>query len=51
MLLQLAALELPGVGMAVTADIGDPAGVYHPIHPPYKQEVGRRAALAAENLV
>jgi len=47
----MAALELPAVGMVVTADIGDPGGVYHPIHPPYKQEVGRRAAEIAENLV
>jgi sialate O-acetylesterase len=48
---QLAALELPAVGMAVTADIGDPAGAFHPIHPPFKQEVGRRAALVAQNLL
>jgi len=48
---QLAALELPAVGMAVAADIGDPAGSYHPIHPPYKQELARRLALRAETLV
>ena len=30
---QLAALELAGVGMVVAADIGDPAGAFHPIHP------------------
>ena len=48
---QLKALELPSVGMVVAADIGDPAGAYHPIHPPWKQEVARRAAVIAENLV
>lgn len=32
---QLAALKLPDVGMVVGADIGDPAGKYHPIHPPW----------------
>ena len=32
---QLAALKLPNVGMVVGADIGDPAGKYHPIHPPW----------------
>eukprot|EP01047_Picozoa_sp_COSAG01_P025819 COSAG01_NODE_1643_length_9640_cov_366.002725_8_plen_301_part_00 len=48
---QRAALSLPGVGMVVAADIGDPAGTYHPIHPPWKQEVSRRAAIIAENLV
>ena len=34
-----------GVGMVVSADIGDPAGAYHPIHPCFKQEVSRRAAV------
>ena len=48
---QNAALALPGVGMVVTADIGDPAGVMHPVHPPFKQEVARRAGLIAERLV
>ena len=42
---------LPAVGMVVAADIGDPAGVNHPVHPPYKQEVARRAGLLAERLV
>eukprot|EP00040_Diaphanoeca_grandis_P032063 m.193364 g.193364 ORF g.193364 m.193364 type:complete len:221 (-) comp32499_c12_seq3:93-755(-) len=37
--------------MVVAADIGDPAGTFHPIHPPWKQEVARRAAVIAENLV
>ena len=48
---QQAALQLPKVGMVVTADIGDPAGTFHPIHPPWKQEDARRAALIAESLV
>lgn len=48
---QQTALKLPKVGMVVTADIGDPAGTFHPIHPPWKQEDARRAALVAENLV
>jgi hypothetical protein len=33
------------VGMVVAADIGDPAGAYHPIHSPFKQEVSRRLAV------
>lgn len=41
----------PNVGMVVAADLGDPGGVFHPIHTPFKQEVGRRAALAIERLV
>jgi sialate O-acetylesterase len=41
---QAKALSLPGTGMAVTIDIGDPAN----IHPTNKQEVGRRLALIAE---
>ena len=48
---QQAALALPNVGMVVAADIGDAAGVMHPVHPPYKQEVARRAATIAEGLV
>lgn len=48
---QQAALALPRVGMAVAADIGDPSGALHPIHPPWKAEVARRAFLAADNLV
>jgi hypothetical protein len=45
------AMVLPGVGMAVAADLGDSAGIFHPIHTPFKAEVGRRIALAAERLV
>jgi sialate O-acetylesterase len=37
------ALSLPGTGMAVTMDIGNPRN----IHPTNKQEVGRRLALWA----
>jgi hypothetical protein len=48
---QRAALQLPAVGMVVSADIGDPAGVYHPIHPPFKQEVGRRTALCTSGAI
>jgi len=40
---QATALKLPKTGMAVTADIGDPAN----IHPTNKQEVGRRLSLIA----
>lgn len=48
---QESALALPKVGMVVAADIGDPASPFHPIHPPWKAEVGRRAALAASNIL
>ena len=47
---QLNALNLNAVGMAVAADIADPAGSFHPIHPPWKQEVGRRMGLIGDNL-
>ncbi len=36
--------------MVVAADIGDPAGAYHPIHPCFKQEVARRAAVSMARL-
>lgn len=29
----------------------DPSGAFHPIHPPWKQEVARRTFLAAQNIV
>lgn len=48
---QQAALALCKVGMVVTADFSDPSGSYHPIHPPWKAEVGRRAALWAQNIL
>ncbi len=41
--------DLPRVGMVVSADIADPAGSYHPIHPPWKAELSRRAWLWADN--
>ena len=42
---------LPKVGLVVAADVGDPSGANHPIHPPWKQEVARRSALLGEALV
>jgi len=48
---QTAALALPKVGMVVTADIGDPSGAFHPIHPPFKYELARRAVLWAQNII
>jgi len=48
---QLSALNLQKVGMAVAADLGDPASPFHPIHPPWKYEVARRVAVAAQNVV
>lgn len=44
---QLMALSLPNTGMAVAIDIGDAID----IHPKNKQEVGKRLALNALNLV
>jgi len=46
-LCQTSALALPGVGMAVAADLGDALSPVNNIHPRNKQEVGRRLALAA----
>ena len=43
---QAAALKLPKTGMAVTIDIG----LEDNIHPPNKQDVGKRLALAALNI-
>ena len=37
--------------MVVSSDLGDPASACHPIHPPWKAEVGRRMALAAANII
>jgi hypothetical protein len=36
---------MPRTGMVVSADQCDPAGAFHPIHPPWKAEIGRRAWL------
>lgn len=44
---QLAGLELPNVGCAVAADLGDPTSPWDPIHPRDKQTVGHRLHLHA----
>lgn len=44
---RLATQDDPNAGLAVTIDIGTP----HDIHPPNKQEVGRRLARAARNVI
>jgi sialate O-acetylesterase len=44
---RLAAAEDPHTGLAVTIDIGD----RYDVHPPNKQEVGRRLARAARHVV
>lgn len=38
----------PRTGMVVAADLCDPAGAFHPIHPPWKAELARRAFLWAD---
>ncbi len=43
---QTSALELPATEMATTLDIGSPVD----IHPPNKQEVGRRLSLCADKV-
>lgn len=48
---QSLALRLPNTGMVVAADQGDPASAYHPVHPPFKAELSRRANLIIQNLV
>lgn len=61
---QQSGLTRPGTAMVVTADkgnqndvprfnifTGDPAGILHPIHPPWKKDVGYRASIAARNLM
>jgi len=44
---QLAALTLPNVGMACTADLGDSTSPFGIIHPRDKEDVGKRMVLAA----
>jgi hypothetical protein len=45
------ALALPKVGMVVSADMADPAGAMHPIHPMWKKAIAARAALWADNVI
>jgi len=40
--------QQPRTGMVVSADLCDPAGPFHPIHPVWKEEVARRAFLWAD---
>ncbi|HLP09784.1 MAG TPA: sialate O-acetylesterase [Opitutaceae bacterium] len=44
---QASALALPATGMAVAIDVGESAN----LHPPHKQEIGRRLALLARTQV
>lgn len=44
-------LSLPNVVMVVTADRGDSAGAFHPIHPPAKEELSHRAFLVMDRLL
>ena len=48
---QEAGLTLPNVAQVVAADIGDVASPNNNIHPDNKQEVGRRAAIAALSVI
>ncbi len=48
---QEAGLTLPNVAQVVAADIGDVASPNNNIHPDNKQEVGRRAAVAAQSVI
>ena len=41
--------QIPRAGMVVSCDLCDPAGSFHPIHPPWKNEVARRAWLWLDN--
>ena len=43
--------NLSRVGMVITADKGDSAAAFHPIHPPSKAELSRRAALVTQRLL
>ena len=48
---QLSALGLNATGMAVAADLSDPSGMWHPVHPPWKQEVAARLHMEAKRLL
>jgi len=48
---QVNATRLQNVGMVVSADRGDTAGAFHPIHPPVKEELSHRAFLVTDRLV
>ncbi|XP_071958438.1 sialate O-acetylesterase-like isoform X2 [Antedon mediterranea] len=43
--------RMENVFMAVSIDLPDPASIYDPIHPRYKQEVGYRLSLSAREVV
>ena len=45
---QLAALRLNRTGMAVSADRSDPSGMWHPVHPPWKQDIAARLLMEAQ---
>jgi hypothetical protein len=49
----MAKIENPAmkIGMSVSVDFSDPAGALHPIHPPWKYEVARRAWMWLDNVV
>ena len=47
---QLAALRLNRTGMAVSADRSDPSGMWHPVHPPWKQDIAARLLMEAQRL-
>jgi sialate O-acetylesterase len=48
---QMAALQLPQVGLATAIDLGDPSSTSGAIHPRRKQEVGRRLSLTIRSIL
>ena len=49
---QLEALRtLNNTGMAIAADLSDPSGMWHPVHPPWKQELAGRMVQEALRVV